>query len=633
MTETPLLRTINSPADLRKLDVNQLPQVCEEIRSFLIQHLSNNPGHFASSMGAVDLTVALHYVFDTPDDNIVWDVGHQAYAHKILTGRRDLFPNQRTKGGISGFPNPLESEYDTFVAGHAGNSISAALGMAVADMHNLERMSCNTIAVVGDASISNGLAFEGLNNASNQDNNLLIVLNDNDMSIDQNVGALHRYLSRFSTSRRYNKLRFRVYNLFKRKGYISDKRKGRITRFTNSLKAFISKQQNIFEGLNIRYFGPFDGHDVVKLVNLFKEIKEIGGPRILHLHTIKGKGYDMAETDPTTWHAPGKFIPETGERLKKSDLPLWQDIFGETLVDLARKNENIFGITAAMPSGTSMIKLMKEFPDRGFDVGISEGHAVTFAGGMARSGKRPFVAIYSSFLQRAYDNIIHDVAIQGLPVVFCIDRAGLVGEDGITHNGLLDLAYLRCIPNLNIAAPGDADTLRDLLFTATTVTQPLAIRYPRGKVAALPERSEYRKLEIGKGRTIKVSDNANIAVLSLGTSLKDSLKAIAVLKEKGIETDLFDMIWLKPLDENLLGFILSKYKAIITVEDGTLMGGFGSSVAEFMSDHNSNIPLKRLGIKDTWIQHATVEEQKKESGIDVDSIVKAGEQLLNQLDK
>lgn len=633
MSPTPILPTIDSPADLRKLDVSQLPQLCAEIREFLIKHLSSNPGHFASSMGAVDLTVALHYVFDTPQDNIVWDVGHQAYAHKILTGRRDLFPQQRTKGGISGFPNPLESEYDTFVAGHAGNSISAALGMAVADMHNPERLNCKTVAVIGDASISNGLAFEGLNNASNQDNNLLIVLNDNDMSIDQNVGALHRYLSRFSTSRRYNKFRFRIYNLFRRKGYISDKRKGRVTRFTNSLKAFISKQQNIFEGLNIRYFGPFDGHDVIKLVNLFREIKEIGGPRILHLHTVKGKGYDIAETDPTTWHAPGKFDPETGERLKKKDMPLWQDIFGDTLVALAKDNPDVFGITAAMPTGTSMIKLMREIPERGFDVGISEGHAVTFAGGLARSGKRPFVAIYSSFLQRAYDNIIHDVAIQGLPVVFCIDRAGLVGEDGITHNGLLDLAYLRCIPSMMIAAPGDADTLRDLLLTATKVNSPLAIRYPRGKVPSLPENRDPQILQIGKGRTVEVHPNSKIAIIVLGAVLEDAKIAIRNLKEKGIYADLFDFIWLKPMDESLLKDILSKYEGVVTVEDGSLAGGFGSAVAEFMTSEKVSIPLKRLGIDDRWIQHASVGEQKQESGIDSEAITTAVENLAKRLER
>lgn len=639
--ESSLLDKINTPTDLRKLSIEQLPQVCEEIRTYLIKHLSNNPGHFASSMGAVDLIVALHYVFNTPSDNLVWDVGHQAYAHKILTERKDLFPNQRTRGGISGFPNPLESKYDTFVAGHAGNSISAALGMAVADMKSQERKNCNTVAIIGDASISNGLAFEGLNNASNQPNNLLIILNDNDMSIDPNVGALHRYLSEFSTSRRYNKFRFRTYNFFKRKGYISDKRKGRVTRLTNSLKAFISKQQNIFEGLNIRYFGPFDGHDVVKLVKLLQEIKDIEGPRILHLHTKKGKGFDVAEEDPTTWHAPGKFDPDTGIRQKEKNkttenlppIPLWQEVFGETLVELASTNEAIIGVTAAMPSGTSMIKMMKVYPDRGYDVGISEGHAVTFAAGLAASGKRPYVAIYSSFLQRAYDNIIHDVAIQGLPVVFCIDRAGLVGEDGITHNGLLDLAYLRCIPGMQIAAPGDAETLRDLLYTSQETESPMAIRYPRGKVSSVTETKEFKKLEIGKGRIIKESKGSKIAILSIGASLPDAVEASEEALRRGIATDVYDMIWLKPLDKKLLKRIVEKYTALITVEDGTVTGGFGSAVAEYLIDEGLALPLKRLGIDDKWIQHASVAEQKEESGIDSASIISAIESMSEQIRK
>ncbi|MCH5213595.1 MAG: 1-deoxy-D-xylulose-5-phosphate synthase [Muribaculaceae bacterium] len=629
--QTSLLSTINNPADLRKLPVEQLPQVCSEIREFLIQHLSSNPGHFASSMGAVDIIVALHYVFDTPRDNLVWDVGHQAYAHKILTERKDLFASQRTKGGISGFPNPAESSYDSFVAGHAGNSISAALGMAVADTLNPDRKDCKTVAVIGDASISNGLAFEGLNNASNRDNNLLIVLNDNDMSIDPNVGALHRYLSRFSTSRRYNRFRFRTYDFFKRKGYIKEGRKGRVTRLTNSLKAFISKQQNIFEGLNIRYFGPFDGHDVVELVNIFREIKDIQGPRILHLHTVKGKGYNVAEDDPTTWHAPGKFDPETGVRDKEraekpSDskaLKLWQDVFADTLIRLAKSDEDIVGITAAMPSGTSMASFMKVFPERGYDVGISEGHAVTFAGGLASAGKRPFVAIYSSFLQRGYDNIIHDVAIQGLPVVFCIDRAGLVGEDGVTHNGLLDIAYLRCIPGMAVAAPGDAETLRGLMLTAANTAGPIAIRYPRGKVPKNPEDGDPTPVPMGKGRAIKASPGAQVAILSVGAVLNDALEASRRLEQEGKPTDVYDMIWIKPLDKDLLREIAGRYKAVFTVEDGTVVGGFGSAVCEFLADEGLQLPVQRLGVDDAWVQHASIPEQKAESGIDADAIVKA----------
>lgn len=632
---------IKSPADLRALPLEALPRVSEEIREFLIRHLASNPGHFASSMGAVDIIVALHYVFDTPTDNLVWDVGHQAYAHKILTGRKDLFPSQRTKGGISGFPNPKESTYDTFVAGHAGNSISAALGMAMADMANPGRKDCKTVAVIGDASISNGLAFEGLNNASNRLNNLLIILNDNDMSIDPNVGALHRYLSEFSTSRRYNKLRFRAYNFFKRKGYISDKRKGRVTRLTNSLKAFISKQQNIFEGLNIRYFGPFDGHDVVKLVKLLREIKDIEGPRILHLHTTKGKGFEVAEDDPATWHAPGKFDPETGVRQKEmaakkalAGSPLWQEVFGETLVELADANEDVVGITAAMPSGTSLSRLMQKYPERGFDVGISEGHAVTFGAGLAKGGKRPFVAIYSSFLQRAYDNIIHDVAIEGLPVVFCIDRAGLVGEDGVTHNGLLDLAYLRCIPGITIAAPSDGKSLRGLLHTASKTHSPMAIRYPRGKVPepSMDEimESPLENIEVGKAKPVSISEGAKVAILSLGAVLPDVMTALTLLKEKNQPADVYDMVWLKPLDEALLRSIGEKYDAIVTVEDGTTTGGFGSAVLEFMAGKGMMKPLTMLGIDDKWINHASVSQQKEEAGIDPASIARAVESLIEK---
>ncbi|MCH5217090.1 MAG: 1-deoxy-D-xylulose-5-phosphate synthase [Muribaculaceae bacterium] len=631
LTEGGLLDRIKTPADLRRLAVEQLPQVCGELREYLIRHLSSNPGHFASSMGAIDIIVALHYVFDTPTDNLVWDVGHQAYAHKILTGRKDDFPRQRTKDGISGFPNPLESPYDTFVAGHAGNSISAALGMAVADMSNPQRKDCKTVAVIGDASIGNGLAFEGLNNASNQHNNLLIVLNDNDMSIDPNVGALHRYLSQFLTSKKYNRFRFRTYNYFKRKGYISDTRKGRVTRLTNSLKAFISKQQNIFEGLNIRYFGPFDGHDVVKLVKILREVKEIEGPRLLHLHTVKGKGYEVAEANPTTWHAPGKFDPETGIRQKelaskpeaKPEEPLWQDVFGETLVELAKEDDSIVGVTAAMPSGTSISKMMKAYPERGFDVGISEGHAVTFAGGLAKSGKRPFVAIYSSFLQRAYDNIIHDVAIQGLPVVFCIDRAGLVGEDGVTHHGLFDLAYLRLIPGMKVTAPGDGETLRDLMLTATTTNSPMAIRYPRGKIPAPIKRSEPQKLQEGKGRQITNTEGARYAILSIGATLHSAKEAAKRLNQEGTATDLYDMIWLKPLDTGILDKAFEEYDGIVTVEDGTTIGGFGSAVAEYMVKKGHRTQIEMLGIDDRWMHHATVPEQKKEAGIDGEAIIEA----------
>lgn len=628
----PLLSKINSPADLRNLPLESLPQLCAEIRKYLITNLSSNPGHFASSMGAVDIIVALHYVFDTPRDNIVFDVGHQAYAHKILTGRRDAFTSQRTKGGISGFPNPNESEADSFIAGHAGNSISAALGMAVADKSNPERQNCKTVALIGDASISNGLAFEGLNNASNQKNDLLIILNDNEMSIDKNVGALHRYLSQFSTSRRYNKFRFKAYNFLHDRGMINDSRKGRIIRLNNSLKAFISKQQNIFEGLNIRYFGPIDGHDVTRLVKTLREIKDMGGPRLLHLHTTKGKGFEEAEKNPATWHAPGKFDPDTGIRDKEkkktsnseniTQHPLWQEVFGETLVELSEIDDRVVGITAAMPSGTSVNKLMKTHPEKAYDVGISEGHAVTFAGGMAKSGKRPFVAIYSSFLQRAYDNIIHDVAIQTLPVVFCIDRAGLVGEDGVTHHGLFDLAYLRCIPGLDIAVPSDSETLRNLMYSSLYWDNPLAIRYPRGAVENDYYTTEFKTLEKGKGRLLKSSEGAKIAVLAVGTAVHEAQKALSMIKDGEPAADLYDMIWVKPLDLELLRNILEKYDRIITVEDGTVTGGFGSAVAEAMLQSQNVKPLRIMGIPDRWIDHATVKEQRQEAGIDSVSIYK-----------
>ncbi|MDE6234198.1 MAG: 1-deoxy-D-xylulose-5-phosphate synthase [Muribaculaceae bacterium] len=626
-TVPPLLARISSPEDLRQLPVGALPEVCRELRSFLIKSLSENPGHFASSMGAVEIIVALHYVFNTPFDRIVFDVGHQAYAHKLLTGRLHQFSTQRKFGGLSGFPTPLESPYDTFVAGHASNSISAALGMAIADTLTPGCENRKTVALIGDASISGGLAFEGLNNAANNPNDLLIILNDNEMSIDDNVGALHRYLSDLSTSLGYNRLRKKVYDAFRNRGYIGDQGKGRILRFNNSIKALVSNQQNIFEGLNIRYFGPFDGNDVEKVVKVLSEIKDMKGPRILHLHTVKGKGFPKAEADPTTWHAPGCFNPESGERpAKAASAPLWQEVFGKTLVRLAGRDENIVGITAAMPSGTSMSMMLKEFPKRTFDVGISEGHAVTFAGGLAAAGKHPFVAIYSSFLQRAYDNIIHDVCIQGLPVTFCIDRAGLVGEDGVTHHGLFDLAYLRCIPGMMVAAPMDAPTLQSLMATAACHNGPMAIRYPRGKTPAIPSPysadSEIPRLEIGKGRFLSQSADAQTAILSIGEIGNEASKAVDMLKDKGIEVDHYDMIWVKPLDSDLLREISSRYKTIVTVEDGALEGGFGSAVAQWLARNNDAVTpqLIQLGIPDEWIAQGSVAQLRSVAEIDAVSI-------------
>ncbi|MDE6272730.1 MAG: 1-deoxy-D-xylulose-5-phosphate synthase [Muribaculaceae bacterium] len=624
----PLLSRIYSPEDLRRLPVGALPVVCRELRDYLIKSLSRNPGHFASSMGAVEIIVALHYVFNTPVDRIVFDVGHQAYAHKLLTGRLKDFNTQRTLGGISGFPSPMESPYDTFVAGHASNSISAALGMAIADKLTPGSEKRKTVALIGDASISGGLAFEGLNNAANNPNDLLIILNDNEMSIDDNVGALHRYLSRLHTSVGYNRLRKKIYDAFRNRGYIGDHGKGRIMRFNNSVKALINNQQNIFEGLNIRYFGPIDGNDVEAVVKVLNEIKDMEGPRILHVHTVKGKGFAKAEEDPTTWHAPGKFDPHSGERPGKSPdcAMLWQEVFGQTLVMLARDNDDIVGITAAMPSGTSLGLMMKAFPKRTFDVGISEGHAVTFAGGLAAAGKHPFVAIYSSFLQRAYDNIIHDVSIQGLPVTFCIDRAGLVGEDGVTHHGLFDLVYLRCIPGMAVAAPMDSPSLQGLMLTASSHDGPLAIRYPRGKTPKMPapvyEIDEIKALEIGKGRIISQQADSQTAILTIGEIGNEAMKAIEILKNGGIKADHYDMIWLKPLDDTLLKEITERYNCIVTVEDGARQGGFGSAVAQWIADNvaDKQIKLKILGIPDAWIAQGSVAELRELAGIDAQSI-------------
>lgn len=637
----PLLSMINTPADLRKLPVEKLLEVCDELRQCIISHLSSNPGHFASSMGAVEITVALHYVFDTPSDRLVWDVGHQAYPHKLLTGRREAFASQRTFGGISGFPNPAESEYDSFVAGHAGNSISAALGMAIADSLTPGREERKTVALIGDASISNGIAFEGLNNTSNNPNNLLIVLNDNDMSIDTNVGSLHRYLSNLTTSAGYNRWRQRLYQFFRSKGLINDSGKGRMLRFNNSLKALISGSQNIFEGLDIRYFGPFDGHDVVKLVKILSEIKDMKGPRLLHIRTVKGKGFPEAEKSPTVWHAPGKFNPLTGERISESSasgVEKWQDVFGKHLSALADKDDRVVGITAAMITGTSMTHLFKTHPERAFNVGISEGHAVTFAGGLAASGKRPFAAIYSSFLQRAYDNIIHDVAIQGLPVTFCIDRAGLVGEDGVTHHGFFDLAYLRPVPGLNIAVPSDAETLRQLMSWSLTQNSPLAIRYPRGSaperiIPSISAGGEVDDSVRPEARRLRGSEenNSHVAMLAVGPIVKEALTAAENVAKDGIEVDVYDMLWVKPLDTELLREIASTHKCLITLEDGMIAGGFGSAVEEFLHDENIECEVIRLGVPDKWIAHGSVPQLRALCGYDSPAIEKVIRKVMKDL--
>ena len=628
-----LLSHIDSPADLKKLSEDQLPQVCAELRQFIIHEVSRNPGHFASSMGAVEINVALHYVFNTPYDRLVWDVGHQAYAHKILTGRRDRFVTNRTLGGLSGFPNPEESEYDTFTAGHASNSISAALGMAIGSelAHETDR---KVVAVIGDASISGGLAFEGLNNAATMKNNLLIVLNDNDMSIDASVGALGNYLANMSISRGYNNRRYKLYQFCKKHNIINDNRKGLIMRFNNAMKSLITGQQNIFEGLNIRYFGPFDGHDVKKLVKVFRHVKDMTGPKIVHLHTIKGKGYEPAEKDPATWHAPGAFDEETGERLTGSSdgkAPKYQYVFGKTLVELAKANDKIVGITAAMPGGTSMNLMLEEMPDRTFDVGISEGHAVTFSGGLAKEGRHPFCCIYSSFLQRGYDHIIHDVAIQHLPVTFCLDRSGIVGEDGVTHHGLFDLAYLRCIPGMVVSAPINEHDLRCLMYTSQLdkYAGPFAIRYPRGR-GVLPDWDcEFSELPVGKGRCL--SRGKDVAILSIGHIGNNVIKAVSMLRDKGIEVGHYDMIYLKPIDEEILREVAQNYRAVVTVEDGTTIGGLGGAVAEWMTGHAPHIPVLRKGIDDVFVEHGTVAQLHELCGIDAASIAGDVEKELQSI--
>ena len=623
MLKTELLDKIDSPADLRQLPQEKLPQVCADIRNFLIQSLSENPGHFASSMGAVELTVALHYVFNTPYDRIVWDVGHQAYGHKLLTGRRDKFVANRKFGGLSGFPNPSESEYDTFAAGQASNSISAALGMAVASELKKESPRRNVVAVIGDASIGGGLAFEGINNAANNKNNLLIILNDNNMSIDSNVGSLNSYLSKITTSKGYNRLRHRAYTSLKRHNLISDKLRGKVLRFNNSIKSLLSSQQNIFEGLNVRYFGPFDGHDLDRVIKVLRDIKDMEGPRILHLCTIKGKGYEPAENNPAAWHAPGKFIPETGERIVSDPTgkPLkYQDVFGKTILELAEKNDKIVGITAAMPSGTSMNIMQEAMPHRVFDVGISEGHAVTFAGGLAKDGMRPYCAIYSSFLQRGYDHVIHDVALQHLPVTFCIDRAGLVGEDGATHHGVYDLAYMRTIPGMIVSAPRNEHWLRNLLYTTQCDNYgPFAIRYPRGNGKEVQWQNEMQQVAIGRGE--KLSNGSDVAVLSLGPIADEVQLAIEKAeKAANLKVAHFDMVFLKPIDEEIMKEVAEMNCPIVTVEDGSLIGGLASTVNDWLCSHGYNVKVTSVGVPDEFVAQGSVPELYRYCGMDSDSI-------------
>ena len=631
--EFTLLSQIEYPEDLRKLSLSQLPQLCQELRTDIIEELAINPGHLASSLGVIEITVALHYVFNTPNDRIVWDVGHQAYAHKILTGRKEKFRTNRKFHGLKPFPFPSESEYDTFCCGHASNSISAALGMAVAaKQQGIDR---KVIAVIGDGAMSGGLAFEGLNNASSTPNDMLIILNDNNMSIDKSVGGLREYLLELTTNGTYNSLRYKASLKLYEWGILNDKRKKGLIRFNNSMKSLLTNQQNIFEGLDIRYFGPADGHKVIELVRILRAIKDMKGPKLLHLHTIKGKGYAPAEENATVWHAPGKFDYESGERIEPDSNvpqpPKFQDVFGNTLLELAQQNDKIVGVTPAMPTGCSMNIMMKAMPQRTFDVGIAEGHAVTFSGGMAKDGLMPFCNIYSSFMQRAYDNIIHDVAIMNLNMVLCLDRAGIVGEDGPTHHGAYDMAFLRPIPNLTIASPYDEHELRKLMYTAQLPNKgPFVIRYPRGKGTQIDWKCPFEELPIGKGRKLK--DGTDLAILTIGPIGVEASKAIIMAEMnaanagKKLSVAHYDMRFLKPIDTDLLKEVCEKFDRIITVEDGILNGGFGSEVLEYINDHGYTTKVHRMGIPDKFIEHGSVKELRKLIHIDAEAISKAIEQ-------
>ena len=636
-TNQRLLSQITYPADLRKLDAGQLPEVCQELREEIVKELSVNPGHLASSLGVVELTVALHYVFNTPDDRLVWDVGHQAYGHKMLTGRREQFCTNRKLGGIRPFPSPDESPYDTFTCGHASNSISAALGMAVAAkaLGDKQHPAPKVVAIIGDGAMSGGLAFEGLNNVSSTDNDLLIILNDNDMSIDRAVGGMEKYLLQLDTNATYNRLRFKASQWLKARGMMNDNRRKGLIRLNNAVKSALAHQQNIFEGMNIRYFGPFDGHNVQELVRILRQLKDMRGPKLLHLHTTKGKGYEPAEKQATIWHAPGKFDAQTGERIVSDatdEPPKYQDVFGETLLELAQQNPRIVGVTPAMPTGCSMNIMMKAMPDRTFDVGIAEGHAVTFSAGMAKEGLLPFCNIYSAFAQRAYDNIIHDAAILRLPVVICLDRAGLVGQDGPTHHGAFDMAFLRPIPNLTICSPMDEHELRRLMFTAQLPDKgTFVIRYPRGHGVLTDWRCPFEPVEVGTGR--KLREGTDVAVLTIGPIGNDVAKVIDELSKPSATSDStsgsagktlsvahYDLRFLKPLDERLLHEVGSRFSRIVTIEDGVRNGGMGSAVLEWMSDHGYQPKITRLGLPDHFVEHGTVAELRQIVGLDRDSI-------------
>lgn len=628
-----LLSQIEFPHDLReKMQVSDLPQVAKELREYIIDVVSVKGGHFGASLGVVELTVALHYVFNTPDDQLVWDVGHQAYGHKILTGRRENFHTNRKYKGISGFPKRSESEYDTFGVGHSSTSISAALGMAVGSrlQNNRERQH---VAVIGDGAMTAGLAFEGLNHGGVEDSNMLVVLNDNCMSIDPNVGALKEYLTDITTSHTYNKVKDEVWSLLGKISKFGPNAQAIVQKVENGLKSAMLKQSNLFESLNFRYFGPIDGHDVTHLVEVLKDLKDIPGPKILHVLTTKGKGYELAEKDQTKWHAPGLFNKETGEIIKVTPKdpqpPKYQDVFGHTIVELAERNEKIVGVTPAMPSGSSMNIMMEAMPERAFDVGIAEQHAVTFSAGMATSGLVPFCNIYSSFMQRAYDQVIHDVALQKLHVIFCLDRAGVAGADGPTHHGAYDIAYMRCIPNMIVAAPMNEEELRNMMFTAQVENNgPFTIRYPRGQGVMPQWKTPFKKIKIGEGRKVKSGDE--IAILSIGHIGNYALKAAQELESANISAAHYDMRFAKPVDELLLHEVFSKFDKVITVEDGCIVGGMGSAVLEFMADHNYQAQVKRLGIPDKIIEHGSQDELYEECNYDTASIVKTAKEMLSE---
>jgi 1-deoxy-D-xylulose-5-phosphate synthase len=626
LTPGPLLQTINSPDDLKKVPKEKLHKVCDELRQYIIDVVSVHGGHFGASLGVVELTTALHYVYNTPYDQLVWDVGHQAYGHKILTGRKDNFHTNRKYKGLSGFPKRSESEYDTFGVGHSSTSISAALGMAMAAKYKGEK-NRKSIAVIGDGSMTAGMAFEAMNHAGVADADVLIILNDNGIGIDPNVGALKEYLTDISTSPAYNKVKDDVWKLLGKLPVGKNFTRGMAHKLTEGLKGMVSSSANLFEALKLRYFGPIDGHNITKLVDTLQDLKKIPGPKILHIVTVKGKGYELAEKDQTKWHAPGLFDKITGEiQKKKFDLPQppkYQDVFGHTIIELAEKNKKIFGITPAMPSGSSLKYMMEQMPDRAFDVGIAEQHAVTVSAGMATQGMKVFCNIYSSFMQRAYDQVVHDVAIQNLPVIFCLDRAGLVGDDGPTHHGCYDIAYMRCIPNMIVSAPMNESELRNLMYTAQldSTTNPFVIRYPRGE-GVMPEwKTEMKEIKIGTGRKLK--DGNDIAILTIGHPGNFAAAAIRDLKNDGLNPAHYDMRFVKPTDEAMLHEVFGKFNKIITVEDGTVVGGFGSAVLEFMNEHNYKANIKILGIPDRLVEHGTPKELHRECGYDAEGIKEA----------